>query len=100
MVTKLNQTSSSIVRVFNALGDETRYKILQILGSTNEICVSELAKDLGISTAGTSQHLKILEHAGLIERQRMGQRTCYIIRPTRQTYQEIISLILKTKGDL
>ncbi|MCE7936735.1 ArsR family transcriptional regulator [Candidatus Saccharibacteria bacterium CPR2] len=97
MPLKLNQTSKFIVQAFNALGDETRFKILQVLSSSNEICVSQIAKSLGITTAGTSQHLKILEQAGLIERQRMGQRTCYIIKPSRKIHQEIINVTLKVK---
>ncbi len=76
---------SRMVKIFGALGDATRYKLIQLLSRKEELCVSELAEEIGISTAGASQHLKILEQAGLVDRNRMGQKICYVInKDTRE----------------
>lgn len=84
---------SSLVEIFNALGDKTRFKLLRLLKANNEICVSELAEEVGISTAGVSQQLKILEKAGLVSRQRMGQKICYQLSQSTKLNQKILDLI-------
>lgn len=62
--------------VFQALADPTRREILSRLrgGSTT---VGELAEPFAMSRPAISQHLKVLERAGLIERTATAQwRTC------------------------
>jgi DNA-binding transcriptional ArsR family regulator len=61
-------------RVFAALGEPTRLRIMQIL-PREPICdqmynVIELADELGLTQPTLSHHLKILYKAGLIERRR------------------------------
>ena len=63
---------------FSALGDKTRRKMLARLarGSTS---VTEMAKPFPISLPAVSKHLKVLEAAGLIIRQKEGQvRRCFL----------------------
>ena len=60
--------------VMKALGDETRMKILRLLLSHN-YCVRALAKNLNISEAAVSQHLKTLREAGLI----VGSKQSYFV---------------------
>ena len=61
---------------FSALADPTRRAILARL-SSGETSVTELARPFDISLPGISKHLKVLEHAGLIERGREAQwRPC------------------------
>ena len=61
---------------FAALADPTRRAILARLAS-GEASVAELAKPFAMSQPAVSKHLKVLEHAGLIERGREAQwRPC------------------------
>ena len=93
--TKKNVSSDSrMVRMFDALGDATRFKVVRILARKKEICVSEIADEVGISTAGASQHLKILEQAGLVNRNRMGQKICYTIKRDDANSKKIYDLVL------
>lgn len=63
---------------FAALADPTRRAILSRL-VTGETSVKELAKPFKMSPPAISKHLKVLEHAGLIERGREAQwRPCKI----------------------
>ena len=62
---------------FAALADPTRRAILRRL-SDGEATVSELAEPFPISLQAVSQHLKVLEQAGLITRGRSAQ-----LRPSR-----------------
>jgi len=58
--------------IFHALGDATRRQMLRDL-SRGERTVSELAKPFAMSLAAASKHIKVLEGAGLIQREVRGR---------------------------
>ncbi|MET0283742.1 MAG: metalloregulator ArsR/SmtB family transcription factor [Polyangiales bacterium] len=57
--------------IFHALSDPTRRAIVQSL-TRRERSVSELAEPFGISLAAVSKHVKVLERARLVQRERRG----------------------------
>ena len=69
--------SQTLDAVFAALADPTRRAILSRL-ATGEAAVNELAAPFEMSQPAVSKHLKVLERAGLIERDIDKQR-----RPAR-----------------
>jgi len=62
-----------ITAVFSALADPTRRGILKRLAGHGEIRVTTLARPFRISLPGFSKHLRVLEEARLIQRQRKGR---------------------------
>ncbi len=69
-------TIDTLSATFAALADPTRRAILARL-SLGEASVNELAKPFDMSLPAISKHLKVLERAGLIARQRKAQwRPC------------------------
>jgi DNA-binding transcriptional ArsR family regulator len=58
--------------VFAALSDPTRRRILNLLARA-EFCVTEVAKSFSVSLPAISKHLRVLEKAGLIRRERDGR---------------------------
>src|SRR5437868_14578872 len=65
-----------IDRVFHALGDPMRRRIVEKL-SDGPISVSRLAEPLGITLAAVVQHLQVLEQSGLVQTEKIGRvRTC------------------------
>lgn len=63
-------------RSFFALADPTRRRLLELLGH-GSASVNDLAGQFDMSRPAISQHLRVLEDAGLISRTRAGQfRTC------------------------
>jgi DNA-binding transcriptional ArsR family regulator len=68
-----------IVHAMQLLGDNTRFKIFKLLSSESELCVSEMAQQLNISPSAVSQHFRNFEMLGLVEKQRTGQRICYVL---------------------
>jgi DNA-binding transcriptional ArsR family regulator len=62
----------SLTETFAALGDPTRLAILERLAE-GDATVKELAEPFSVSLPAISRHLKVLEHAGLIERGRTAQ---------------------------
>ena len=59
---------------FAALGDPTRLAIVSRLASEGDLTVQEIAQPFAMSLPAVSQHLKVLERAGLIARGRDGQK--------------------------
>lgn len=70
-------SSEHLDRVFGALADKTRRSILGRLAE-GERSVTELVAGFDLSQPAVSKHLKVLEGAGLVSRQRDGQ-----FRPVR-----------------
>jgi len=64
--------TDQLSRIFSALADPTRRDILARLGD-GDATVTELAEPFPISLPAISRHLKVLENAGLIVRDRRAQ---------------------------
>lgn len=71
------QQQPDLDAIFAALADPTRRAILSRLAD-GEASVNEIAAPFQISQPAVSKHLKVLERAGLIEREVVEQR-----RPAR-----------------
>jgi len=67
-------------KVFNALGNETRLKILRLLLDCNEMCVSDIVERVGGAASTVAHHLHTLEDAELILSRRHGRSTYYTVR--------------------
>jgi len=68
----VNYKSSLLNDVFGALADPTRRRILEHLAHGDQ-CVTDLARPHNMSLPAVSKHLRVLEDAGLIRRQRNGR---------------------------
>lgn len=60
-----------LTRLFKALADETRVRIVALL-SHGELCVCHVEEALGLSQPSASRALGILHAAGVVERRREG----------------------------
>ena len=65
-------------RMFRALGDPTRSKLVYAL-SLGELCVSDLAQALGASLSGTSHQLRILRDLDIVHVRRAGKSQLYTL---------------------
>src|SRR4030065_2798623 len=59
------------IKVMKALSDPNRVKLLKML-QKRTMCVCEIQAALGIAQPTVSKHLKILEDAGLVGREKEG----------------------------
>jgi DNA-binding transcriptional ArsR family regulator len=75
--------ANTISRTFAALSDPTRLTILARLAKQGEMTVQDIAQPFAMSLPAVSQHLKVLEQAGLISRSRIGQQRPCRLRPER-----------------
>ena len=67
-----------LVKVFKALSDETRIKILLII-SKRTICQKGISRHLGISESAVSQHIKVLKESGIVTGIKQGYSVIYVI---------------------
>jgi ArsR family transcriptional regulator, cadmium/lead-responsive transcriptional repressor len=73
-------TDEQTGRVFSALADPTRRRLLSALSAT-PATATELAGDLPISRQAVAKHLTALADAGLLERERVGRDIRYRVTP-------------------
>jgi ArsR family transcriptional regulator, cadmium/lead-responsive transcriptional repressor len=73
-------TDEQTGRVFSALADPTRRRLLSAISAT-PATATQLAGDLPISRQAVSKHLTALADAGLLERERVGRDIRYRVTP-------------------
>jgi ArsR family transcriptional regulator, arsenate/arsenite/antimonite-responsive transcriptional repressor len=73
-----NQDLAVHARIFHALSDERRLRILEALRG-GELCVCDLQDELGMAQSLLSFHLKALRDAGLVSVRREGRWAHYSI---------------------
>ena len=67
-----NDMVKSMSKVFKALSDPNRLRIIRMLASNMEekLCVKDLADKLGISRPAASQQISVLDNIGILDRQK------------------------------
>lgn len=75
-----------LTKLFRALGDETRLRIVALL-SHGELCVCHLEKALDLSQPNVSRQLGVLKSAGILESRRQGTWVYY--RLAEQEHQAV-----------
>lgn len=78
-------TSEHLAKIFKALGDPTRVKLLSLITASRdgEMCVCDLTEPVKLSQPTVSHHMKILVEAGLVTREQRGRWAYY--QPTTNT---------------
>jgi len=70
--------SEPIDLLLHALGDPTRRRMVELLG-THPHAVTAMADSFGITLTAVGQHLRILENAGLVTSSKLGRvRSCQL----------------------
>lgn len=68
-------------KVFKALGDPTRRKLLDRLCEKNGQTLGELCENLDMARQSATQHLGLLEEANLVSTVRRGREKLHFINP-------------------
>jgi len=75
-------TSVQLDRIFQALADPTRRAVVQRLGS-GAASTLELAKPFAMALPSFTQHLSMLERAGMVRSRKTGRVRIYRLAPKR-----------------
>ena len=88
----------SFSRLFKALGDETRLRIVALL-SHGELCVCHLEAALGLAQPTVSRHLGILRTAAVVTHRREGSWVYYRLAPQADAdCQAQLKALMRTFG--
>lgn len=68
--------------VLKALAHPARLKLIDVLAEHQEVCVCDLAEEIGMDISTVSHHLTQLKHAGIVESDKRGQMVFYCLRVT------------------
>lgn len=87
-------------RVFKALSDRTRLRILGLLAQ-GEVCVCHIHESLRIPQPRASRHLAYLRRAGLVDTRRKGLWVYYrLSTPSDQASAALRATVMEMLGDL
>lgn len=93
MDTITKTTENRLIHTLQLLGDKTRFKIFKLISTHQDLCVSAIATELNISPSAVSQHFRNFEILGLVEKERQGQKICYILREDDELVCELKQLM-------
>ena len=68
---------NELAKLMRTAGDESRLKILCVIFAKKKICVSDIARELNMSIAIVSHHLKVMSREDLLIPVREGKRIRY-----------------------
>ena len=91
-----DEEAGATAALFRALGDPARVRLINILASSDSVCVCDLQAPLRLSQATVSHHLKKLVDAGLLEREQRGRWAYYSIK--NEAIAPLAGLLDLTKG--
>jgi len=75
--------AAELAKVFAALGDPVRLRLLSLIAAQDEVCSCDLEEPLGKSQPTVSHHTKALAEAGLISGEKRGRWMMWRIEPER-----------------
>ena len=85
-------------RLFRALGDETRLRIVALL-SHGELCVCHIESALAVSQPNASRQLGILKSAGVVDSRRDGTWVYYrLAEQTDDSVERVLDVLTKSFG--
>ena len=80
-----HEAAAELAATFRALADPARLRLLSLIWSQPgaEACVCHLVEPIGLSQPTVSHHLKLLNEAGLLEREKRGAWVYYRVVASR-----------------
>ncbi|GAA2142507.1 metalloregulator ArsR/SmtB family transcription factor [Nocardioides koreensis] len=75
--------ATELARMFKALGDPARVKIMSMLLNADEVCACDFSASIEKTAATTSHHLKLLRDVGLVATEKRGTWVYYRVVPER-----------------
>jgi len=72
---------SNLSTTFSALGDASRFAIVERLLTEGELSAGQLNQSAKVSAPAVSRHLKILRQSGIVHQRIEKQKRIYSVRP-------------------
>jgi ArsR family transcriptional regulator len=78
-----DRQAEDLARVFAALADPVRLRLLSLIADAGEACACNLVEPVGKSQPTVSHHTKVLAEAGLIRGEKRGKWVWWALVPER-----------------
>ena len=85
------EAAGRLSEAFSLLADPARVRLLSLIASAGESCVCDLTEPLELSQPTVSHHLRLLQEAGLVEREQRGRWAFY--RLQREPLRELAGVL-------
>jgi DNA-binding transcriptional ArsR family regulator len=73
----------SCAPVFEALGADTRLRLVSRLGRDGPMSVTQLTAGSGVTRQAIAKHLRVMQHAGLVRGSRHGRESIWQLERRR-----------------
>lgn len=73
----------ALARVFAALGDPTRLKLVAVLCTGGAVSIAQLTATTDISRQGVTKHLQVLAEAGVVHDAKVGRERLWKLDPAQ-----------------
>lgn len=73
-------TTKDLIKMMKLMGDESRFRLMELISKEKPMMGKELAEALGVSTPTISHHIEQLKEAGLINEERQKQYKYYTLQ--------------------
>ena len=87
-----NETDKKMAAAFKVLSDVNRYRIFRMLAEQIELSVTNIAQIMNISLPLASQHIKVLVHANLLQKEKAGKK----VLPKLDHGNPFVKIVIKT----
>lgn len=77
------QGGEALARVFAALGDPTRLKLVAVLCAGGALSIAQLTATTDISRQGVTKHLQVLAQAGVVRDLKQGRERLWQLDPAQ-----------------
>ena len=88
---------TEIAKIAKVFAHPARVAILQYISSQNACICNDIVDEIGLAQATISQHLKVINDAGLLDGNFHGKSICYCLNVERfQMFQELLNSFFNT----
>ncbi len=94
---KISPKETQLIKAMHLLGDPTRYKMFNMLMVKDGMCVTDIAEQLDVTLSAISQHFHQLELVGLVGKERMGQKVCYVLNDNDDLVRDLVAMLKKRR---
>lgn len=79
----LAQASETLARVFAALGDPTRLRLVAVLCAGGALSIAQLTANTAITRQAVTKHLNVLAQAGVVRDTKAGRERLWQLDPAQ-----------------
>jgi len=92
-----DQFATEIATIAKVFAHPARVAILQHISQQNSCICNDLVDEIGLAQATISQHLKVINDAGLLKGNYQGKSMCYCLNVERfQKFQDLLNSFFNT----